>query len=135
MHDAITAYERMREEYLVRPATMPFEWYIARHLESGFVFSRPDVLLVCRPVVSTASVDLIRAADYHFAWEDSDCWCISMLCGNMAKAWDFMPWFLPLMCFERALDSNASLRFYATKALQRLTLRTTNFHIYTNASA
>ena len=135
MREASTAYERMREEYRVRPVAMLFEWYVEQHLQSGFVFSRPDVFLVCRPVVSTAPKEQIEAADYHFAWEDADCWCVAMIAGNLAKAWDFMPWFLPLMCFQRAIDPTARLRFYKTESLQRLTRLHANFNLNAYATA
>jgi len=133
VHEALTAYERMKEEYRVRPAAMSFEWYEEQHKKYGFLFVRPDVYLACRPVLSTASKEKIEDCTCLFHWSECDCWSISMLSGNMAKAWDFMPWFLPLMCFQRALDSNASLRFYRTEALQRLTLRGNNLNIYAHA--
>lgn len=135
MRLALTAYERMREEYQIRPEAMPFEWYLERHLEHGFIFSRPDIFVVCRPVISTALKEQINACDYQFDWDACDCWCIAMLAGNMAKAWDFMPWFLPLMCFQRALDGTHDLRFYKTEKLQRLTLSPQYLNSYTYASA
>jgi len=134
MYAAITAYERMREEYRIRPVAMSFEWYVEKHLENGFVFSRPDVFLLCRPVVSGSPEIMITSVDYHFPWEICDCWYIAMLCGNMQKAWDFMPWFLPLMAFERARDSKGSLKFYKTESLQRLTLRASAFNYLAHAT-
>ena len=135
MHTAITAYERIREEYRVRPEAMPFEWYEEQHKKYGFLFVRPDVYLACRPVVSTAPEALIKSCSHLFHWGECDCWCVSMLAGNLAKAWDFMPWFLPLMCFQRAHDRTKSLRFYRTESLQRLTLKTPNFNLNAHATA
>jgi len=135
MSPAITAYERIKEEYRVRPEEMPFEWYVEKHLESGFVFSRPDVFLACRPVVSDSPELMVTSCDYRFPWEICDCWYVSMLAGNLARAWEFMPWFLPLMCFQRANDPTKSLRFYKTESLQRLTLKISNFQLNYHATA
>jgi hypothetical protein len=132
VHDALTAYERMREEYRVRPADMPFEWYVEQH---PFVFKRPDVFMACRPVISDAPTELIAACNYQFPSEFCDCWSVGMIAGNLAKAWEFMPWFLPLMCFQRALDPTLRLRFYRTASLQRLTRVHANFNLHVYASA
>ena len=135
MQEPTTAYEKMHEVYRVHPEPMPFEWYLEKHFKAGFVFSRPDVFLAARPVLSTAPEWQIKACDYIFHWQDCDCWCVGMIAGNLAKAWDFMPWFLPLMCFQRDHDSTRRLRFYKTESLQRLTLHSQLFNQHAYATA
>lgn len=126
----------MREEYRVKPEAEAFEWYVEKHLESGFVFSRPDVFLACRPVVSTAEQWQIKACDYLFHWGECDAWYVSMLAGNLANVWDFMPWFLPLICLQRSHGAaGRKLRFYSTDRLKQFTMSPFLFNLNAVATA
>jgi hypothetical protein len=85
-------------------------------MEGGFVFVRPDLFIMGRPVQADAEARLIVDPAHHFPWEACDCWHVHLMAGNVVRAFALMPWPLPLVSFER----NNDLRFYAMASIERL---------------
>lgn len=92
-----------------------FEQDLHWHFENGFVFSRPDFFIMGRAVVSTASYELI-VGQYRFPSVVCDAWHVYLAAGNLMKAWEILPWELPLLTFER----NNELRKVPVAAMRRL---------------
>lgn len=111
-----TPYEKAREVYEREPCKRSFEEDMRLHMLGGFVFSRPDLFIMGRPVVSLAEAGRIVDPAYHFEWGLCDCWHVHLCAGNIVRAFALMPWPLPLVSFERKND----LRFYAMASIERL---------------
>jgi hypothetical protein len=88
------------------------------HLVNGFVFSRPDFFVMGRPVVSGVDPALILG-QHRFPSTICDCWHVYLFAGNIARAWDMLPWELPLVSFTRR--KGLVLRIHKLTAMRRLT--------------
>lgn len=108
---AAQVYER---EWCARSFREDLSW----HLTNGFVFSRPDFFVMGRPVVAYTAPDCI-VGQYKYPSGICDCWHIYLFAGNIARAWDMLPWELPLVSFERGAGN--VLRFYRLSSIRRLT--------------
>lgn len=85
------------------------------HVENGFFFSRPDYLVMGRPVVREADPALIVGL-HRFPSAVCNCWHIYLAAGNLARAWSVLPWPLEWISWERA----NVLRFHRLASIQRL---------------
>jgi hypothetical protein len=110
------AYLDAMNVYAFEACPRTFEEDLIAHLMHGFVFSRPDIFLMGRPVISTASREDIVNPWYKFKSADCDCWHVYLCAGNAAKALDFVPFKLPLVSFERG----NKLRFLRFTSITRL---------------
>lgn len=95
-----------------------FESDLSAHLDHGFVLSEPDFFVMYRPVWSGASVkDIIDPWVIHHG--PIDCWHMYLFAGNMARAWEYLRFDLPLVSFEK----RNRLHFYRLDAFRhRITL-------------
>lgn len=116
-----TPYERAKEVYLKEPCARSFEEDLEAHMMFGFVFSRPDYFVMGRPVNRFAMPEEIVNPYVHFKTDEQNCWHVYLMAGNIARAWDILPWELPIISFERG----NILRFYE---LERLKLSTANYN-------
>src|SRR5512136_811009 len=107
MHKALEVYRR-------EVCGSTFEDDLSAHLLHGCVFSRPDFFVMLRPVCSKAPREQI-IDPWHVFHTDYDCWHMYLFAGNMARAWDFLPFPLPLVSFEK----RNSLRFYDLGSFRR----------------
>lgn len=114
----MSPYETAREVYVKEPCARTFDEDLATHLRAGFVFSTPDYFIMGRAVWSKAPAHLILDPRNPFVREVCDCWMIYLAAGDMTKAWEIMPWPLPLFSFERRNE----LRFYKAADMKRLSL-------------
>jgi hypothetical protein len=117
----MSPYEIMVEKYTQHPQACGFTTYLDWHSKHGFVFITPDFFCMGRHVRRSAPADEITEPTRLFTKEESDCWYVHALAGNMSKAWSIMPWELPWMCFERLAGDRRELRFYLTEMLKRHT--------------
>lgn len=92
-----------------------FEEDVAFHLMHGFVFSTPDYFIMGRPVSSQAHQSHITG-QWVFSRDVCDCWHVFVLAGSITKAWDILPYDLPLMSYERGND----LRVLPLAVMRRL---------------
>lgn len=105
---AAMVYER---ETCAHTLTEDLEWYLL----NGFVFSRPDLFIMGRPVMRNARQELITGW-HRFPDAECDCWHVYLSAGNIVRAWDFMPWPLDWVSFER----ENVLRILPMSAIQRI---------------
>lgn len=114
----MSAIAKALEVYKRETCGSTFESDLEAHFAHGMVFSRPDFFVMLRPVCSTAPTSEI-INPWHVFHDGYDCWHIYLFAGNMARAWDFLPFALPLVSFEK----RNSLRFYRLDAFRhRITL-------------
>lgn len=111
----MSAIDLARHVYESEPCARSFEEDLDWHLENGFVFSRPDFFVMGRPVLSSASRELI-VGQCRFPSVLCDCWHVYLMAGNIAPAWAMLPWELPWMSFERG----NVLRFHKLASIRRL---------------
>jgi len=113
----MTPYELATRVYKSEPCARTFEEDLALHLRWGVVLARPDFFIMGRPVWSKAPPAQIVNPAVRFEYPvQVDCWHVYLAAGNLARAWDFLPFPLPLMSFERKND----LRFYSLERLRSL---------------
>lgn len=111
----MTPVERAAAVYRSEPCAHTFRADLEFYLLNGFVCSRPDYFVMGRPVMRHASQDLI-VGHYRFPSGACDCWHVALHSGNVARAWDFLPWDLPWVSFER----ENVLRFHTLRSIRRL---------------
>jgi hypothetical protein len=119
----MTTVEKAARIYQLEPCGGTFLSDLEAHLLHGFVFSRPDLFVMLRPVRLMFDADgrVCNKADIIDPWichHDPDCWHVALFAGNAARAWEFLPWDMPWMSFER----KNVLRFYRTESLRNHTL-------------
>ena len=113
----MTPYELAQQVYKTEPCARSFEEDVALHMAWGVVISRPDFFIMGRPVCSEAPHTDIVNPHVRFEYPAKvDCWHVYLAAGNIARAWNYLPFPLPLMSFERKNE----LRFYSLERLQRL---------------
>ncbi len=111
-----TPYELAKEVYGKEYCPRTFEEDLQLHFTLGFVCSRPDFFIMGRPVDSTAPVPRIVNPRFHFPPPVTDCWHVYLAAGDLSKAWVFLPYYLPLMSFER----KNQIKIYSLDRVQRL---------------
>ena len=109
-------YHMARSVYQSEPCARTFEEDLEAHFCNGFVFSRPDFFVMGRPVVSTANHALIVNPWHRFPSSQCDCWHAYLVAGNVARAFQIVPWPLPLMSYER----KNVLRFVKCNRIEQL---------------
>lgn len=117
----MTPYQRAARVYELESCARTFAEDLEWHLVNGFVFSRPDFFVMGRPVVSTAPDRSLIVGLHRFPSAVCDCWHVYLMAGNMARAWDMLPWELPLVSFERG----NVLRVHRLAAIRRLSSTST----------
>lgn len=122
----MTPYQTMVQKYIDVPQEAPFGEYVEWHLQNGFVYSTPDYFIMGKNCRKLAPPNEIADCEHIFNKEDSDCWYIFAMAGNIGKAFNCMPFTLPWVAFERIIDNKRELRFYKTEDLQRLAQFLTN---------
>jgi len=68
---------------------------------AGWVISRPDLLIMARPVPKDAPQEEILDAGRIWKAEECDCWHIYLVVGNASVAFQYLPFDLPWISFER----------------------------------
>lgn len=99
-----------------------FEEDLSAHLHHGYVYSTPEYFLMGRPVWSGAPQEAINDVWCAFAPCDWDAWYVYAfalrddqgLCGLVKKLLTHMPFYLPLLAWER---SGEPLKFFSTEQL------------------
>lgn len=109
---SVMAIDRARRIFTQGIIGVSFEDALQAHLQHGFVFSRPDVFLLLRPVRHDA--DPLQIIDpWHVFKGNVDCWHIYALAGNMQRAWEFCPCELPWISYERQINGRNCLHIRA----------------------
>lgn len=116
----MSPFEKIEAEYAARPREQPFSDYVTWYLRYGFVFSRPDILVIGRAVPRHAPQEKIMDQRDLFHNDVRDCWYIFAAAGNTARMWRIMPWHLPWFCWTRIRDAHSELTFVESERLKRL---------------
>lgn len=116
----MSPYEAMAAKYRAHPQEREFVWYVAWHLEHGFVFSTPEYFVMGRPVNREAEAAEICEPTWQFAREECNCWYVHAMAGDLRRVWEILPWPLGWVAFERIHDGKRNLRFYPTEHMKRL---------------
>jgi len=122
----MSPYDTIVQKYLDKPQEAPFGEYLEWHLRNGFVFNTPEYFIMGKNCRRLAPPHEVADCEHVFDAQDSDCWYIFAMSGNMTKAFNSMPFPLPWIAFERIIDNKRELRFYKTEDLQRLAQFLTN---------
>ena len=110
----MTPYEQAVLVYACEPCARSFEDDLRLHMMYGYVVSTPDVFLMGRPVEKNADETLIKDPAYKFY--NPDTWLVYLAAGDMAKFFDYEPYPLPWMAWER----QNVLRFHRREHVYRL---------------
>lgn len=110
-----TPYEQARNVYAKEGGPRTFEEDVLAHCLHGFVFATPDYFAMGRAVDSSADpADILNPSRIFPEWT-ADCWHVYLFSGDMAKAWDILPYPLPMFSLER----KGELRFYRFEDIAR----------------
>lgn len=114
----MTPYEEMQEVYRTEPCARSFAEDLELHHLNGYVYSTPHFFVMARPVWSEGPrVAIVHpAVDFRKVGVPLDCWHVYGMAGDMRRAWEIMPYPLPLISFERKNE----LRFHSLAAIRRL---------------
>lgn len=93
-----------------------FEQDLQIHLVNGFVVATPDYFIMGRPVCSQAPHYEIVDCTFPFPPEEQDCWHIHCMAGDLRKCWDFYPFQLPFVSWEK----RNRLRFYRMEQIKQM---------------
>ena len=104
------------------PAQIAFDYYgedafyyiLDLHFLHGYVYSTPDYFAMGRPVDKEVVRDDLIDPRVTSPKERQNCWFIYYVSGNMVKAFDNLPFFLPYCLFER----KGILKFYKLEKLK-----------------
>jgi len=110
-------FEEARAVYADGRSARSFEHDLILHLEHGCVFSEPEYFMMGRPVVWDADERDILNPEFVFPRERADCWHVYLFAGDMARAWERMPWPLRKISFERG----GRIKIFDTEQLKRKT--------------
>lgn len=117
----MTPLDKVRALYTDKsPRT--FEEDLTAHMQCGYVFSTPEYLLMARPVWSKATQEEINDVWCSFPLLMCDAWYVYAfalrhdggLHGLVKKLLTHMPFYLPLIAWERSGDT---LSFFSTDRL------------------
>jgi hypothetical protein len=100
-HARKSPYELAKEVYRTEDCPRTLDEDIVHHVANGWVLSRPDILLLARPIDSHARREFIVDPSHVFRGY-CDCWHIYLLCGDPSVAFKFEPIPLPFYSWERA---------------------------------
>ena len=92
--DAAMVYRR---EKCVRT----FEEDLQIHLVNGYVIATPEYFIMGRPVNKNADPIEIVNPCFPFSREEQNCWWIYLMAGNVKKCWDFYPYYLPFVGWQK----------------------------------
>jgi len=84
------------------------------HLLNGYVVSTPEFFIMGRPVQKDSPHDCILDPSFPYHPNDWDCWHIYLMAGDIKKCWDFYPFPLEWVSWER----KNVLRFFKMKTVK-----------------
>lgn len=117
----MSPYEIIAQKYFTNPQEAQFADYVEWFLRNGYVYSTPDYFVMGKNCRRTAPEEHICDCTHVFDENNSDCWYIFAMAGNIGKCLSVMPYPLPWLAFERLIDNKRELRFYQTSDIKRLT--------------
>jgi hypothetical protein len=118
----LSPYETIAQKYFDHPQEAPFGDYVEWFLRNGYVISNPEYFVMGKNCRRLAPVEHICDCTHVFDEQDSDCWYVFAMAGNLQQCIANMPYELPWIAFERLIDNKRDLRFYETADIKRLTV-------------
>lgn len=91
-----------------------FSTTLCHCLSSGYVVSTPDYFFMGRAVTSGVEDSVAVDLTAEFRPEVCDAWFVAGMAGDMQKALDAVPYFLPWFIFQR---DNGKVRRYTAESL------------------
>lgn len=79
----------------------PFERWLVKYHERGYVFSSPEFFICGRPVDSSFDGAFFLDPATAFPRESQDAWFVFLGAGDISKALSFLPYRLPWVIFYR----------------------------------
>lgn len=116
----MSPYEQIAEQYRLHPQEESFAYYVEWHMWNGFVFSTPDFFIMGRPVNHVAAREIGVGLWHPSPMLNLDCWYIHAMAGDMAKAWDILPYPLPYIAWERVREGKLELQINEFYRVHRL---------------
>ena len=110
----------MAAKYIEAGKGVEFQYDVAWYLSHGFVFARPDFFVMGRPVVSSASEAQMMDPDFKFHSHECDCWYVHAMAGNVVRAFDVMPWWMPFIAFHRIGREGKGLTIASDRRMRSL---------------
>jgi len=93
------AQKLYEEEECPRTLEEDFRLHVAN--PQGCVIKLPDVIALARPVDKNAGQEIICNPKYWFAKSLINCWHLYLLVGDAGAAWQYLPFELDWMSYER----------------------------------
>lgn len=112
----MSPFERMAEALVRDGSPRPLAHYIAIAQDFGFARWDDRVFVAAWPVRRFQNAP--------------DCWYVALLAGDLAHAWEFEPYPLPWIAFERGHESEKRLSVWPRGRIRALT----GCHLVTPAS-
>ncbi len=111
----MTPVEQAAAIYERESCARTFREDLELHLLNGFVISGPDFFMMGRPVCKYWGDQFTIDPTFNPTNDKRDCWHCYLMAGNMLKAFQFVPYPLPFISFER----KNKLRFYRLDELKK----------------
>ena len=111
----MTPFDKAAVVYQSEPCAHSFHSDLIWYHENGFVFSTPNYFIMARPVDTEAHENDIVGRRI-FKLSECDGWLIHCMAGDISRVWEIMPFYLPLLAFQRKNE----LRVMPFSAMRRL---------------
>jgi len=116
----MTPRQQAEHYYKANPGPPSLRADIYRHRAHGVAIDTPRLFLLARPVQIDCALHQITDTAFAFEPMFCDCWHIQFLAGEMAEAFNFAPYPLPLVSMERHRAGRSRLVILEFKELRRL---------------
>lgn len=110
----MSPFERAAGVYDIEYSPRTFDHDFILHLRHGYVIANERTFLMGRPICKDADSNLIFDPSHKFA--SPDCWLVWLAAGELQAFFQFMPYYLPWVGWER----DNVFRTYPTEKVKRL---------------
>lgn len=101
--------------YEKEPCARTFRQDLELHLLNGYVVSTPEYFIMGRPIHKDSPQECIVDPSFPFNKADWDCWHVYLMAGDFSKVFDFYPFPLEWVSWER----KNVLRFFKTETVAK----------------
>ena len=116
----MTPRQQAEAYYAANPGPPSLRADIYRHRAHGVAIDTSRLFLLARPVQIDCALHQITDTAFAFEPMHCNCWHIQYLAGDMAEAFAFAPYPLPLVSMERHRAGRSRLVILEFKELRRL---------------
>lgn len=121
-----TPFQALKATYKRFPEPYPLIGYVEWHLNlpKGFVFSTPEFFVQGFAVNKDKLGAGLHPTDCYDP--DGNCWYVSDMAGDMAKAWSILPKDLPFIAWHRDRDGGKDLHIVPLGRMRSLSSPTSS---------